>query len=83
VVEVAVEIEVDTKPEVANHKHHMEIVNLTTRRKEMIITIRKRIRVKIRSKEREKVTADTRKLMRIHITTSTSMHLDLNMLELQ
>lgn len=82
-VEVAVEVEVDTKQEVANPKHHMEIVNLTTRRKEMIIAIRKRIRVKIRSKEREKVTEDTKKLMRILITTSTSMQLEPNTLESQ
>jgi hypothetical protein len=61
----------------------MEIVNPTTRRKGMIIAIKRRIRVKIRSKEREKVTEDTRKLMRILIITSTSMHQDLNTLESQ
>jgi hypothetical protein len=79
-VVVVVEIEAVTKLEVENH---MVIVNHTTRRKEMIIMIRRRIRVMIRSKEREKATEETKKSMRTLITTSTSMHQDQNMLEPQ
>lgn len=76
VIEGAFSIEVIIEEE--SHKLPMVIVNLTIRRREKIIKIRKKQKEMIKSKEIEEVMADTKKLMKTLITISISMALDLN-----